>query len=191
MTFIRWVVYLMYKAPHHYQKFVSLNFALSVYWNCVFGFWTIQNFALMVDAPVECNRTPFSLIKLSYHITLIFGAFPAIICTVGTLFFACFLPYFIYERFQSERLRRQERAATKKIFKTLFRAVYDPRTFTFSDECCICLTNFADSKGTVVALPCDSRHYFHDRCIENWLKYHRACPFCKTEITQEAIDKTS
>ena len=118
----RWFVYGLYKAPEAYQKFVSFSFALSVYWNVLFGFWTLQNFSLMIEASNACDRTPFSLIKLTYHVLLIFGAFPAIILTVGFVFFMCFLPYFVYEKFQRERRRRQERVRTQKLLKSLFRS---------------------------------------------------------------------
>ena len=44
----RAVIYLSYRAPHHYQTFLSFSFALSVYWNTSFGFWTLENFFRMI-----------------------------------------------------------------------------------------------------------------------------------------------
>mmetsp|Transcript_30398 Transcript_30398/g.37420 ORF Transcript_30398/g.37420 Transcript_30398/m.37420 type:complete len:92 (-) Transcript_30398:46-321(-) len=71
----------------------------------------------------------------------------------------------------------------------MFTLNWNPKTLTYQDECCICLGEF-QLKQRVVALPCDFKHYFHQSCIENWFKYHTACPFCKSEVTVEAIRKT-
>jgi len=66
---------------------------------------------------------------------------------------------------------------------------WNPKTLTYQDECCICLGEF-QPKQQVAVLPCDFKHYFHQGCIENWFKYHTACPFCKSEVTLETIRKT-
>jgi len=182
-------VYLRYRGVTNYQKFLSLSFALTVYWNATFGMWTLANFFMMINAPVECGAVPFSLIKLSYHVLLIIGAFPAIMFMLGVFFFTCFMPYYFYDRIRRRTARRAERVRTREMLKSLYRCEFDPARFTFQDECCICLGDF-EQKNQLAVLPCDSRHYFHTCCIENWFKYHRACPFCKIEVTQIAIDKT-
>ena len=71
----------------------------------------------------------------------------------------------------------------------MFTVKWSAKKLSHLDECCICLGEFKP-KQYVVALPCDFKHYFHKGCIENWFKYHTACPFCKTEVTIEAIRKT-
>lgn len=70
-----------------------------MYYYSTYGFWTLENFLRMLQAPAECGKTPVSILKLVYHITLIVGAFPAIVFTLGLIFFACFIPYVFYERF--------------------------------------------------------------------------------------------
>ena len=42
-------------------------------------------------------------------------------------------------------------------------------------------------EDTVVTLPCDKRHYFHDECIKTWLQNNNACPLCKVPITEQAL----
>ena len=71
----------------------------------------------------------------------------------------------------------------------MFKIKWSPKSLTYQDECCICLGEFKP-KQSVVALPCDIKHYFHQNCIENWFKYHTACPFCKKDVTIDEIRKT-
>ena len=98
----RSVIYLSYRAPHHYQTFVSFSFALSVYWNTSFGFWTIENFVRIFSAPPACGKSPIQLdlYKTVYHIVLIIGACPAVVFVFGLIFFIFFIPFSLYERFQ-------------------------------------------------------------------------------------------
>ena len=53
---------------------------------------------------------------------------------------------------------------------------------------------FSDS-DTVTPLPCDKRHYFHSRCIEEWSKTCSDCPLCKkpfnAQILAQAINNRS
>ena len=37
-----------------------------------------------------------------------------------------------------------------------------------------------ETKGLVVALPCNALHMFHPNCIRMWLLKSPACPLCKT-----------
>ena len=77
------------------RTFVSLSLAVSVYWNLLFGFWSITNFSMMIRADERCT-VPFSAINMIYHIVLIFGTFPAIVLVVSSFLVLIFLPYFIY-----------------------------------------------------------------------------------------------
>ena len=43
-------------------------------------------------------------------------------------------------------------------------------------------------EDTVITLPCDKRHYFHDACIKEWLERNNACPLCKKPITEADLN---
>lgn len=182
----RLLVFAMYRQPRSYQTFLSFSFALTVYYHATFGFWTLENFFRMVQAPPACGKTPLNLLKIVYHLTLIIGAFPAIVFILGLVFFTCCIPYFVYERVQRASQLRQQQRKTTEMLRSMFKVKWNAKTLTYQDECCICLGEFKP-KQNVVALPCDMKHYFHQNCIENWFKYHTACPFCKKEVTMEAI----
>ena len=109
-----------------------MQFAITVYWNATFGLWTLLNFFMMVRAPAQCGAVPFSLIKLSYHILLIIGAFPSIMFLLGIFFLGCFIPYYCVNKVRRTAERRAERARTKQMLKSLFRVEYgDGTNFTF------------------------------------------------------------
>ena len=51
------------------------------------------------------------------------------------------------------------------------------------NECTICLEPW-EYGTSVVALPCDSRHFFHTDCIVRWAeKRSYRCPLCNIEFT--------
>lgn len=95
----RAVVYISYRQPQHHGTFVSFSFALGFYWHATFGFWTLENFFRMVQAPPACGKAPISIVKLVYHVVLIIGAFPAIVFILGAVVLTCLVPYALYERF--------------------------------------------------------------------------------------------
>ena len=50
-------------------------------------------------------------------------------------------------------------------------------------ECVICMCEFEDS-DQIAELRCDSRHIFHTKCIEDWLKNNDTCPNCRANLKQ-------
>ncbi|KAL8275595.1 hypothetical protein Esti_000546 [Eimeria stiedai] len=52
------------------------------------------------------------------------------------------------------------------------------------NKCCpICMVDLADD-DTVLIMPCDSRHFFHQGCVEHWLETSQACPICRANIVR-------
>lgn len=68
-------------------------------------------------------------------------------------------------------------------------------------SCSICLCDFeggapvplADSTSSGVAadgtvrLPCPGGHFYHRNCIVQWLRTHRTCPLCRTDVSAGAV----
>ncbi|EAS01923.2 zinc finger (C3HC4 RING finger) protein (macronuclear) [Tetrahymena thermophila SB210] len=48
-------------------------------------------------------------------------------------------------------------------------------------ECSICLNDYQNDE-TIVILNCDSKHIFHQQCIETWVKQKDECPLCRAVI---------
>lgn len=53
-------------------------------------------------------------------------------------------------------------------------------------ECCICMEEYTPD-DLVTDLPCNEAHYFHTKCIADWIKNNNSCPMCRTEITHKAM----
>ena len=51
---------------------------------------------------------------------------------------------------------------------------------TYSDkECTICLEDFNENEK-IYGLKCN--HYYHKKCIDDWLKKHQTCPLCRLNL---------
>eukprot|EP00755_Sulcionema_specki_P024633 Sspe_Gene.15132::Locus_5254_Transcript_2_4_Confidence_0.500_Length_961::g.15132::m.15132 len=55
-----------------------------------------------------------------------------------------------------------------------------PPDGVFSQECIMCLEEYSVGDKARM-LPC--HHYYHSKCIEDWLKRSRTCPLCQCDIT--------
>ena len=55
------------------------------------------------------------------------------------------------------------------------------------DGCCVCL-DLMPANADVLHLPCS--HFFHARCVREWLAVSASCPLCKTavEIRRGALE---
>ena len=157
---------------------------MNVYWYVAYGIWTLDNYISYLAAPLTCATAKISLIKTAYNLAMVMGAFPAIVLTVTLLFGCLYVPYALYINQKEARKRRREKEFVKKMLESLYRSKWS-KTCS-SEECCICLDFFMHDQ-TVVTLPCNHKHYFHELCITNWLQNTQQCPFCKTQVTVEAI----
>lgn len=83
---------------------------------------------------------------------------------------------------QSSRLERQETIDNLGKMSRLF----DFSEFSEHKECVICLMPFTND-CMVTTLPCDERHYFHSKCIEEWSRNHHDCPLCKKPFNAEIL----
>lgn len=50
------------------------------------------------------------------------------------------------------------------------------------EQCAICMDDYKD-EDEIAELACDKRHYFHSKCLEDWLKRKLECPLCKTAVS--------
>jgi hypothetical protein len=48
-----------------------------------------------------------------------------------------------------------------------------------SAACAICISEFSPD-DEVRLLPCS--HYFHNRCVDEWLRINASCPTCRASI---------
>ena len=48
-------------------------------------------------------------------------------------------------------------------------------------KCPICLMEIIDGMDTII-LPCE--HFYHEKCIDQWLKKHNSCPLCRFDLSK-------
>ena len=102
-----------------------------MYYHSTFGFWTLENFFRMIKAPATCGKAPVSILKLVYHITLIVGAFPAIVFILGIVFFAALIPYCFYDKFQRARQARENQRKQREMLDAMFKVKWDSKSLTY------------------------------------------------------------
>jgi len=56
------------------------------------------------------------------------------------------------------------------------------------EACSICMIPF-QIKDFLRIMPCNSKHLFHQKCIDKWLSHNKACPTCRKEITMKLVQK--
>ncbi|KAI8905359.1 hypothetical protein DFJ77DRAFT_479199 [Powellomyces hirtus] len=83
----------------------------------------------------------------------------------------------------SERIGdARPRGLTEQMIGSLPSRPYTPGCMP-SDEakCTVCLSEY-ESGDSLKGTPC--AHWFHDECLEEWLKQSKTCPICRTKINQ-------
>jgi len=59
---------------------------------------------------------------------------------------------------------------------------YNKDNYDEERECAICMLEFKKEE-MVTQLKCNSKHYFHSKCLETWIKHgNKTCVICRTEI---------
>ena len=64
---------------------------------------------------------------------------------------------------------------------SLSRKAFGKRTNKDTSECVICMEEYKETDD-VAELKCDQRHYFHSKCLADWLKQKLECPLCKKPV---------
>jgi len=63
----------------------------------------------------------------------------------------------------------------------------DLNTTQVSEMCTICRENMEENAIIKKIKKCN--HYFHQNCLDNWLKNHTTCPNCRQDIRQNDTDQ--
>ena len=52
-------------------------------------------------------------------------------------------------------------------------------------KCTICLMEISEGMDCI-SMPCE--HFFHDKCVTQWLKIHNTCPLCRFELSDNNLE---
>ena len=53
----------------------------------------------------------------------------------------------------------------------------------FDGDCCICLKKI-DTDETIT----NCKHYFHKKCLNQWIEYNNKCPVCRKELELPVLE---
>ncbi|GIX63757.1 zinc finger, C3HC4 type (RING finger) domain-containing protein [Babesia caballi] len=83
----------------------------------------------------------------------------------------------------SESAAKEEGGGEKWTVMSIFKSRKSVRnTISAADRLCpICLMDIANRENIYV-MPCDKRHFFHQKCLEKWFERNSVCPICRVNI---------
>ncbi|KAL4469545.1 hypothetical protein ABPG74_004798 [Tetrahymena malaccensis] len=60
-------------------------------------------------------------------------------------------------------------------------------TTFYKKDCSICLSMY-EVGDSVIFLPCNKNHNFHEECIQRWLKVNNSCPVCRQNVNDQGFE---
>lgn len=82
----------------------------------------------------------------------------------------------------------KKRNLSEQSIALLQRHSFNQCLFKFADTivpCAICMGDYVE-EDLVIALDC--KHYFHDQCLEGWLRIKASCPVCRMLVLEQVDD---
>jgi len=149
-----------------------------IIWAIVGIIWTFQS--------KECSHAISSV----YIICFVLSIWHCILLGVPLLLCCCSIPIFttIYLLCPDAIGRKPPRSASNRLIKstTTSKKFHSGLVPEEDASCAICLCDY-ENGDELRFLRCE--HHFHSKCIIQWLKKNKNCPFCKKDIDQK--DKPS
>jgi len=158
----------------------------------------LENFALgwlimgqvWVQSAEECQTTAPVLFSLCFWLVVIGFCYFLLPCIIIILMlpFLCFcLPCVIrvLARFAGPD-QLGGKGAPQDIIDALPKKKYNFSLFEDEEDpqCTICLSPYEEGQE-IRFLPCDTRHHFHQDCVDEWLLVNATCPICRARIIPE------
>lgn len=66
--------------------------------------------------------------------------------------------------------------------------VYQKEGKEEEDDCVVCLGQLQQGELVVKLQFCS--HFFHEKCINPWLRQHKTCPICRSKVNQKAAESS-
>jgi Ring finger domain len=175
-----------------YWKFAKKQYGGLIFWEITqftILFWVVQIYNIKETSDDSTCLDPegylvLTIIHLSY-LTVLYT-----LTVVGLIFAVFFLGFIVYVLIDETILvprRRREMGLNDEQFGKLKEITYAAPPMTQSRsgvlECAICLNEFADQDKLTELPTCE--HKFHTKCIREWLKENRICPYCRSDVKHE------
>jgi len=152
--------------------------------------WVVQGtnyFFASPDDEKTCNAPHlFRLGQAMYALSMFFMTLPVLLCLLFVPLACCCFPCFVRFLLAIRVTDPPIVGATARDLELLPSKAFDPNTFQISEDdkvpqCAICLSSYVPGE-MLRELPCDSRHHFHQACVDDWLKLNATCPVCRSRV---------
>jgi len=152
--------------------------------NGILIYWMYRGFDMFYSDANDCdNYDSTAFFNSIMFMVLFIGYLIGFVYLMVLLTLLC-LYFMIREQAETTRLNSGGvgRSQVPMILASLSRTQYDPQVFQHEKQCIVCLVDYTEN-DMVTQLRCDERHYFHTKCIEDWVKQgNNRCPFCRAPI---------
>lgn len=155
---------------------------LRIFAACVLIYITTIGNSLYFNEHNVCLKSN-KLFFYSMMLILIFCYFQLMMVIFIIVAFIILVPILIYYWCTNRTIGSQWYPTSRSVMRHLQKKkigrdqeALDPEVF-----CAICLEYYSHD-DYITTLPCDSRHLFHTKCIEQWLSKNNKCPLCKKMV---------
>mmetsp|Transcript_22516 Transcript_22516/g.27535 ORF Transcript_22516/g.27535 Transcript_22516/m.27535 type:complete len:342 (-) Transcript_22516:771-1796(-) len=151
-----------------------------VIWLVMGNFWLFK----AADTCMNTAPTIYYLSAVLIYIGFIIIFLPCIVVLI-MLPFVCFcLPCLIRVLSRIALVSQGPQGATEADLSKLPTVKYRAGMFNQGEEqCTICLTQYEEEEELRL-LPCDKRHHFHQKCVDEWLLLNATCPICRAQVCE-------
>ena len=117
-----------------------------------------------------------------------------IILNVANLFIAFFMFFVFIERTEYRHRSIQIYTNDYDNINTLQVRIIDmymdvySDDFPYSERCSICLEDFDLSNNSAVVKTTHCSHYYHEKCLKEWLVIRHTCPNCNVNLLVKYIE---
>ena len=120
------------------------------------------------------------------HLILVIVALVSIVMLISTLSLAWWLIGSLFAEQDDDITPAHKKMRVRSILIGTAAFVFNPKQFNEGDKWVI-WTNAFTKDELVIRLNWDEHHYFHDSCIEYWVRKKRECPICHATTTLDQI----
>ncbi|CAG9317993.1 unnamed protein product [Blepharisma stoltei] len=145
-------------------------------WLVIGNYWFYTCDGCFDDAPL-LTWLAFSLIFLGY----MYFCMPVFLCIGMCICFPITLVVLLLLKVKVQK------HASESLINKLKSQNFSPENHIGETACTICSYEFVEG-DSIIVLPCDSRHFFHETCCKQWLRIKSACPYCRKQITEDNIN---
>lgn len=139
--------------------------------------WFILGNVLYYSKVNDCESKPQTFFISKFMQCILIVGYFAIPIYIVILFAIPYLNWL--KQFEKQRATEESKRLLMELLQSLTRVKFNRSILNHDAQCAICLQEYSNNEQ-VIKLECDTRHYFHSKCLESSiLKGTLKCPLCR------------